>query len=107
MLNVCLYAKGAAVSQDNMGREVDAYLRRKYENSIRDIEIVHKEDLALVSVHIQQLNSKMALPEQIVKPTDKNSKRCTEIWNSEQQHHVFIVSDQGSQGSLPQIRQNG
>ena len=34
--------------QDNMEREVDSYLRRKYETSIRDIEVVHKEDLDLV-----------------------------------------------------------
>lgn len=31
-----------------MEREVDSYLRRKYETSIRDIEVVHKEDLDLV-----------------------------------------------------------
>ncbi len=31
-----------------MDREVDSYLRRKYEASIRDIEVVHKEDLDLV-----------------------------------------------------------
>ncbi len=31
-----------------MDREVDSYLRRKYESSIRDIEVVHKEDLDLV-----------------------------------------------------------
>ena len=37
-----------ATDQDNMEREVDSYLRRKYENSIRDIEVVHKEDLDLV-----------------------------------------------------------
>lgn len=34
--------------QDNMEREVESYLRRKYEASIRDIEVVHKEDLDLV-----------------------------------------------------------
>ena len=39
-----LYANG----QDNMEREVDSYLRRKFESSIRDIEVVHKEDLDLV-----------------------------------------------------------
>lgn len=27
---------------------MDSYLRRKYETSIRDIEVVHKEDLDLV-----------------------------------------------------------
>lgn len=31
-----------------MEREVDSYLRRKYETSIRDIVVVHKEDLDLV-----------------------------------------------------------
>ena len=31
-----------------MEREVDSYLRRKYESSIRDIEVVHREDLELV-----------------------------------------------------------
>ena len=34
--------------QDNMDREVDSYLRRKYESSIRDVEIVQREDLDLV-----------------------------------------------------------
>lgn len=34
-----------------MDREVDSYLRRKYESSIRDIEVVHKEDLDLVGLH--------------------------------------------------------
>lgn len=33
-----------------MEREVDSYLRRKYETQIRDVEVVHKEDLDLVSV---------------------------------------------------------
>ena len=37
-----------ATEQDNMEREVDSYLRRKYETSIRDIEVVHKENLDLV-----------------------------------------------------------
>ena len=36
------------VVKDNMEREVDSYLRRNFEASIRDIEVVHKEDLALV-----------------------------------------------------------
>lgn len=31
-----------------MDREVDSYLRRKFESSIRDIEVVQKEDLDLV-----------------------------------------------------------
>lgn len=47
----CLYKafeRQACPSQDNMDREVDSYLRRKYESSIRDIEVVHKEDLDLV-----------------------------------------------------------
>lgn len=35
--------------QDKMQLEVDAYLRRRYEGQIADIEIVDKEDLDLVS----------------------------------------------------------
>jgi hypothetical protein len=31
--------------------EVDALLRRKYENAIRDISIVEREDLDLVRAH--------------------------------------------------------
>jgi hypothetical protein len=36
-------------SQDGLEMEVDALLRRKYENAIRDISIVEREDLDLVS----------------------------------------------------------
>lgn len=35
--------------QDNMETDVEAYLRRRYENDIANIEIVEKEDLDLVS----------------------------------------------------------
>ena len=36
--------------QENTELEVDAYLRRRYEGQIANIEIVSKEDLDLVSV---------------------------------------------------------
>lgn len=35
-----------------MERDVDAYLRRRYEGKIADIQIVEKEDLDLVSHYI-------------------------------------------------------
>lgn len=35
--------------QDKMEMDVEAYLRRRYESQIADIEIVDKEDLDLVS----------------------------------------------------------
>lgn len=35
--------------QDKMELEVEAYLRRRYERQVADIEIVEKEDLDLVS----------------------------------------------------------
>lgn len=37
------------ILQDNMELEVEAYLRRRYETQVADIQIVHKEDLDLVS----------------------------------------------------------
>ena len=36
--------------QENTELEVDAYLRRRYEGQISNIEIINKEDLDLVSV---------------------------------------------------------
>ena len=33
--------------QDNMEREVDAYLRRKFESAIKEVEVVRIEDLEL------------------------------------------------------------
>lgn len=38
-----------AILQDKMELEVEAYLRRRYERQITDVEIVDKEDLDLVS----------------------------------------------------------
>lgn len=35
--------------QDKMEMDVEAYLRRKYESQVADIEIIEKEDLDLVS----------------------------------------------------------
>ena len=42
--------------QGNVEREVDSYLRRKYETHIRNIEMVHKEDLDLVCVSSKLLS---------------------------------------------------
>lgn len=42
--------------QGNVEREVDSYLRRKYETHIRGIEMVHKEDLDLVCAGIKLLS---------------------------------------------------
>ena len=36
-------------SQDEMEREVEAWLRRKFEGRLQEVEVVHKEDLDLVS----------------------------------------------------------
>lgn len=47
-----------ATEQDHMEREVDSYLRRRYETSIRDIEVVHKENLDLVRL-ISMLTHKL------------------------------------------------
>ncbi len=48
MQSLLLFISSCVAGQDNMEREVESYLRRKYETSIRDIEVVHKEDLDLV-----------------------------------------------------------
>lgn len=45
-----------------MEREVESYLRRKYEASIRDIEVVHKEDLDLVRVANQSTPNQTPSP---------------------------------------------
>jgi DNA polymerase epsilon subunit 1 len=37
-----------AATKDKMELEVEAYLRRRYEGDIADIEIIEKEDLDLV-----------------------------------------------------------
>lgn len=44
--------------QDDMEREVDAYLRRKFEAAIKDIELVHMEDLELKN-HLSGLKRKL------------------------------------------------
>lgn len=38
----------AAARQDGTERDVDSWLRRKFEGRLRDIEVVQKEDLDLV-----------------------------------------------------------
>ncbi|DBA81285.1 TPA: hypothetical protein ACH3X2_006902 [Trebouxia sp. C0005] len=58
--------------KDNMDREVDSYLRRKYESSIRDIEVVHKEDLDLK-------NHLSGLQQQLLKVIFWNSQQLTEV----------------------------
>lgn len=40
-----------ACLQDGQEHEVDALLRRKFENRFMDIEIVEREDLDLVRLH--------------------------------------------------------
>ena len=41
-----------------MEREVDAYMRRKFETAIKDIEFVHMEDLELKN-HLSGLKQKL------------------------------------------------
>ena len=43
--------------QDKMELEVEAYLRRRYEGEIADIEIIEKEDLDLVCALMCMFNS--------------------------------------------------
>jgi hypothetical protein len=40
--------RDASLLQDGTERDVDSWLRRKFEGRLRDIEVVHKEDLDLV-----------------------------------------------------------
>jgi len=42
--------------QDKMELEVEAYIRRRYEGEISDIEIVEKEDLDLVCALLCMIN---------------------------------------------------
>jgi hypothetical protein len=42
------YRKSLLLSQEDAEMEVEAYLRRKYEATIKAVEIVHREDLDLV-----------------------------------------------------------
>ena len=44
--------------QGDMEREVDSYLRRKYENAFRDVEIVEREDLDLKN-HLSGLKRRL------------------------------------------------
>ncbi|KAL9300842.1 putative DNA-directed DNA polymerase [Arabidopsis thaliana] len=46
-----------AATKDNMELEVEAYLRRRYERQVADIQIVHKEDLYLKN-HLSGLQKK-------------------------------------------------
>ncbi|CAA0372322.1 unnamed protein product [Arabidopsis thaliana] len=46
-----------AATKDNMELEVEAYLRRRYERQVADIQIVHKEDLDLKN-HLSGLQKK-------------------------------------------------
>lgn len=45
--------------------DVEAYLRRRYENQIADIEIVEKEDLDLVSTFLHHQLYTVTLPSKI------------------------------------------
>lgn len=71
-LSISLYAASEKISfcsvvftkliylQEKMEMDVEAYLKRRYESRIADIEIVGKEDLDLVSNLYHQLN--MVIP---------------------------------------------
>ncbi|KAL3134068.1 hypothetical protein ABBQ32_008497 [Trebouxia sp. C0010 RCD-2024] len=63
--------------KDNMEREVESYLRRKYEASIRDIEVVHKEDLDLVA--LSQKNHLSGLRQSLLKVIFWNSQHLMEV----------------------------
>ena len=43
----------SALLQDEMEREVEGYLRRKYEANLQDVEVVWREDLDLVRVCVK------------------------------------------------------
>ena len=45
------------ILQDKMELEVEAYLRRRYEGEISEIEIIEKEDLDLVCASLCMFNS--------------------------------------------------
>lgn len=45
-------------TQDDMEREVDAYMRRKFEAAIKEIDLVAKEDLDLKN-HLSGLKQKL------------------------------------------------
>jgi hypothetical protein len=45
------------ILQDKMELEVEAYLRRRYEGEISDVEIIEKEDLDLVCALLCRFNS--------------------------------------------------
>jgi hypothetical protein len=45
------------ILQDKMELEVEAYLRRRYEGEISDVEIIEKEDLDLVCALLCMFNS--------------------------------------------------
>ena len=42
-----------ALLQDDMEREVEGYLRRKYEANLQNVEVVWREDLDLVRVGVE------------------------------------------------------
>ena len=48
VLCIVSWRKATCWLQDGLEMEVDALLRRKYENAIRDISVVEREDLDLV-----------------------------------------------------------
>ncbi len=44
----------APAAQDDLEMEVESYLRRKFEGAIKEIDVVHREDLDLVRLLIYQ-----------------------------------------------------
>ena len=50
--------ESAECFQDDMEREVDAYVRRKFETAIKEVELVQMEDLDLKN-HLSGLRQKL------------------------------------------------